>query len=108
MRRGQALKHNKDFDLAIADFKAAKTLEEKQDGEVEKWIKATLEDKDHEEKIKAIMMNSNALMGKEYIDYLLAFLRGQKDSDGSVQQKAESGQKKGKRKQICFHELGEE
>jgi hypothetical protein len=34
----------------------------------------------HEEKIIKIMENASSLKGKEYIDYLLQFLKGKKDS----------------------------
>jgi phage/plasmid-associated DNA primase len=80
MRRGQALKFNKDFDLAIQDFQEAKKLEEKEDGMVEKWIQLTEADREHEQKIKQIMENSASLKGKEYLDYLIAFLKGNKDA----------------------------
>ena len=42
-------------------------------------MKLTEEDKVHEEKIKTIMENSSSLKGKEYLDYLIQFLKGNKD-----------------------------
>ena len=45
------------------------------------------------------MDNAGQLAGKEYIDYLLAFLQGKKDEVRPEQKKGQ------KRKQIVFHEL---
>jgi len=46
------------------------------------------------------MENADSLAGKEYIDYLLAFLRGKKDQ--GLEQNA--GAKK-RKNQVCFHEF---
>ena len=53
----------------------------------------------HYEKIAKIMENSQSLAGKEYIDYLLAFLKGKKD---------ESPPEAKRKGQVCLHELTEE
>ena len=53
-------------------------------------------DQEHEEKLTKIMANASSLKGKEYIDYLLAFLKGKKDESADASKKT---------KQICFHEL---
>jgi len=37
------------------------------------------QDRIHEEKLASIMANAESLKGKEYIDYLLAFLKGRKE-----------------------------
>lgn len=49
------------------------------------------------------MENAESLAGKEYIDYLLAFLRGKKDE--GLQQNAGGKKRKG---QVCFHEFTKE
>ena len=104
MRRGQALKFQKDFALAKADFEEAKKWQKDQETDVDKWLSLNEADRLHEEKLKAIMDNADSLAGKEYIDYLLSFLRGKKDD--SLQQNA-AGTKK-RRGQICFHEFTKE
>lgn len=48
------------------------------------------------------MENASQLAGKDYIDYLLAFLQGKKDETIPEQPKTQ------KRKQIVFHELEKE
>ena len=63
----------------------------------------TEEDKEHEEKLASIMANAESLKGKEYIDYLLAFLKGRKE-----EAPADASKPRQKRKQICFHELTQE
>lgn len=50
------------------------------------------------------MANADSLKGKEYIDYLLAFLRGKKDETAPKQDE----RTKKKRTQICFHEFDQE
>jgi len=87
MRRGQALKYQKDFKLAIEDFEEAKKLEKEGEKDAAKWIRLTQEDIVHEENIKKIMENAEALKGKEYIDYLLEFLKGKKDEKEKVEDK---------------------
>ena len=52
----------------------------------------------HNEKITKIMENSHSLAGKEYIDFLLAFLKGHKDQ-------APGDEKKLRKNQVCKHEL---
>lgn len=47
------------------------------------------------------MENANSLAGKEYIDYLIDFLKGKKDADPPQQPKLQ-------RKQLVFHELTKE
>ena len=44
------------------------------------------------------MDNADSLKGKEYIDYLLAYLRGKKDTAVDTSAKKRRGQ-------ICFHEF---
>lgn len=102
MRRGQALKFQKDFDLAIADFKAAQKLQKKGETDADKWVEKTESDKLHQQKIAEIMENANSLAGKEYIDYLVDFLKGKKDAEPPQQPKLQ------KRKQIVIHELTSE
>lgn len=80
MRRGQALKYQKDWKLALADFVEAKKFQKEGETDTDKWIKLTSEDQLHEEKITNIMSNAGQLKGKEYIDYILGFLKG-KNSD---------------------------
>ena len=63
-------------------------------------------DRLHEEKLKAIMENAESLKGKEYIDYLLAFLKGKKDEN--AQPAADSKEKKKRKNQICHHEFTKE
>lgn len=58
------------------------------------------QDRIHEEKLASIMANAESLKGKEYIDYLLAFLKGRKE-----EAPADASKQKQKRKQICFHDL---
>lgn len=60
-------------------------------------------DQEHEEKLKKIMSNADSLKGKEYLDYLLAFLKGKKDAESDGPEKVEKG--KVKRKVLCKHEL---
>lgn len=84
MRRGQALKFQKDFALAKADFEEAKLLQKDNETDADKWIRLNEEDRIHEEKLKKIMENAESLKGKEYIDYLLSFLKGKKDADNSA------------------------
>lgn len=98
IRRGQALKFQKDFDLAIADYKEAIKLGVEAPEECQKWIERCEADREHHEKITKIMENADSLAGKEYLDYLLKFLKGSLDSA--------SPQKRPKNvKQVCFHEL---
>jgi hypothetical protein len=54
-------------------------LQKEGETDVEKWMKLNESDRIHEEKITKIMENADSLAGKEYIDYLLSFLRGKKD-----------------------------
>jgi len=79
MRRGQALKYQKDFKLAHADFVEAEKLQKEGETDAAKWIKLNAQDQEHEEKLSEIMANAESLKGKEYIDYLLAYLKGNKD-----------------------------
>ena len=44
------------------------------------------------------------MLGKEYIDYLLAFLKGKKDGVELTPEQLLANKKKG-RKQVCFHEF---
>ena len=50
------------------------------------------------------MANAESLKGKDYIDYLLSFLKGSKDETAPKQE--EKGRKK--RVQICFHKFDQE
>jgi hypothetical protein len=104
IRRGQALKFQKDFKLAEADFLEAQKLQKEGETDVEKWLKLNEDDRLHDEKINKIMANADSLAGKEYIDYLLSFLRGKKDETAPKQDEKE----KKKRVQICFHKFDEE
>ena len=81
MRRGQALKFQKDFKEAIDDFKEAEKLQKAGEQDASKWIARTEADIEHEEKLKKIMASADSLKGKEYIDYLLAYLQGKKDQE---------------------------
>lgn len=102
MRRGQALKYQKDFQLAMNDFEEAGVLFPAETDPA-KFQGLTTKDKEHAERLKTIMENADSLAGKEYIDYLLLFLKGVKDVD-PLQKDA----KNKKRKQICFHEITKE
>ena len=51
MRRGQALKFQKDFKLAHADFEEAKALQKEGEVDPDKWIRLNEEDRLHEEKL---------------------------------------------------------
>jgi len=106
MRRGQALKFQKDFKLAKADFIEAKKIQNEGEADAEKWLKFTEEDEEHQNKLNAIMANAEALKGKEYIDYLINFLKGKKDDQmPSLTKDQEAANKKINRRQVCFHEL---
>ena len=102
MRRGQALKYQKDFQLAMNDFEEAGRLIPTETDPA-KWQALTAKDKEHAEKLTKIMENADSLAGKEYIDYLLLFLKGKKDVDP-----LKKDAKNKKRKQICFHEITQE
>ena len=58
---------------------------------------------DQEGRLTDIMANAESLKGKEYIDYLLAFLAGKMSKDIKNSEKEMKNKKK--RKQLCFHEL---
>lgn len=55
-----------------------------------------MEDIEVEKTIKAVMSNAELLKGKEYIDFLLDFLQGKKETHPAAQKK------------YCYHELTEE
>lgn len=59
MRRGAALKFQKDFKLAKADFEEAIKLEDpkkpSKDGGAKKWLVLVEDDRVHEEKLQQIM-----------------------------------------------------
>ena len=95
------MKFQKDFALAKVDFEDAKRWQNDQETDVDKWLRLNEADRLHEEKLKTIMENADSLKGKEYIDYLLAFLKGKKDES------AGAGTKK-RKNQICFHEFTKE
>ena len=78
MRRCQALRGMKDYELALKDLEEAKKLYP-EDKDVEKIHKLTLEDIELEKRIRNIMGNSELLKGKEYLDFILDFLQGKKD-----------------------------
>ena len=101
MRRGQALKYQRDFKLAQDDFEEAKKLEKEGETNADKWLAMNEADRVHEEKIGNIMANAEALKGKEYIDYLLSFLKGKKEEAP----KAEDKKNKKKRVPVCLHRL---
>jgi len=97
MRRCQAFRGQKDYELALKDLEEAKKLYP-EDKDVEKLTKLTLEDIELDKRVRNIMGNSELLKGKEYIDFILDFLQGKKDEQPPAQNpKAE--------KQWCFHEL---
>lgn len=62
-------------------------------------------DQEHEEKLKKIMSNAESLKGKEYLDYLLSFLKGKKDTSMNSQDPKTVEKGKIKRKVLCVHEL---
>jgi hypothetical protein len=90
--------------MAEEDFLEAQKLQKEGEKDVEKWIKLNESDRLHDEKITKIMENADSLAGKEYIDYLLSFLRGKKDETAPEQDE----KAKKKRVQICFHTFDEE
>jgi hypothetical protein len=67
-------------------------LEKADEGDADKWLRLNEADRLHEEKISKIMSNAEALKGKEYIDYLLAFLKGKKEEGAPAAE-----EKKGKK-----------
>ena len=97
MRRGQAFRGIKDYELALKDFEEAKKLIP-EDKDVEKLTKLTLEDIELEKRIKNIMGNSQLLKGKDYLDFILEFLQGKKDEAIPAQNPKDE-------KKWCFHEL---
>jgi len=55
------------------------------------------------------MESADALKGKDYLDYLIDYLRGKKEQEDLIEENESTAKaKKGERKQICFHELPEE
>lgn len=95
MRRSQALRGIKDYELALKDLIEAGKLFPG-DKDVERLTKLTNEDIELEQRIRKIMGNSELLKGKEYIDFLLDFLQGKKDDAPPPQQQDQK---------FCFHEL---
>ena len=73
MRRCQALRGMRDFELALKDLEEAEKLFP-EDKDVKKFNALTLEDIELEKRVRNIMSNSELLKGKEYIDFLLDFL----------------------------------
>lgn len=95
-RRAQALRGQKDFELALKDLEEARKLYP-EDKEVEKLVLVTKEDMELEARIRNIMSNSDLLKGKEYLDFLLDFLQGKKDEQTPTFKDG----------RLCLHELGE-
>ena len=104
MRRGLALKHTRDFKLAKEDFEKAQSIAEsdKDRADTEKWIRLTEEDRIHQEKLAKIMANAESLKGKAYIDYLIKFLKGEKNEEN------EPPRANQKRKILCENEITKE
>jgi tetratricopeptide (TPR) repeat protein len=75
IRRAQAYRGMRDFDLAIADCNTAMTVLPNET-DPEKLKKQYIEDKEHEARIAKIMANSETLKGKEFIDFLFDYLSG--------------------------------
>lgn len=77
--------------MAKADFEEAKKLQKEGEKDADKWLALTEADRLHEEKISNIMANAESLSGKEYIDFYLSFLKGNKEdfpkSDGKNNKK---------------------
>ena len=73
MRRCQAFRGQKDYELALKDLEEAQKLYP-EDKDVDKLTKLTVEDIELEKRIRNIMGNSELLKGKEYIDFILDFL----------------------------------
>lgn len=90
--------------MAKEDFEEAKKLQKEGETNAEKWLTLTEADRLHEEKISNIMANAEALKGKEYIDYLLTFLKGKKDGAPNTEEK----KNKKKRVPICHHRIEKE
>jgi tetratricopeptide (TPR) repeat protein len=103
LRRGLANKFQHDFDLAKADFEEAKKIEPEGVSEADKQLRLNEEERAHQKRLADIMANAESLKGKEYIDYLLAFLAGKMSKDIKNSEKEMKNKKK--RKQLCFHEL---
>ena len=75
MRRAQANRGLKDFDEAINDCKeAAKLLPNEKDPA--KLIAQYESDKEHNDRILKIMANAESLKGKEFLDFLIDYLKG--------------------------------
>lgn len=101
MRRCQALRGQKDYELALKDLEEAKKLYP-EDVDVDKLTKLTLEDIELDKRIRKIMGNSELLKGKEYLDFIIDFLLGKKDdTPPAIDPKITE-------KQYCFHEITEE
>lgn len=65
---------------------AAQALQKEGEKDTDKWIALNKADQEHEERLTKIMANAEALKGKDYIDYLLAFLKGKKDTIDAEEQ----------------------
>ena len=75
MRRAQGLRGMKEFNDAIHDLEEAHKLFPNESDPLR--LKEKYEaDRELEEKINAIMADSDSLKGKEFIDFLLNYLQG--------------------------------
>ena len=92
MRRAQAFRGQKDYELALKDLESAGVLFP-EDKDVLRFIKLTQEDMEMAQRLASIMQNSATLEGKEYLDFLLDFLSGKTDGEEHKEKKA------------CYHGL---
>ena len=104
MRRAQGLRGMKDFDFAFKDLDEAQKLCPNEN-DPKRLLTLYKEDEELEKRINKIMDNAEALKGKEYIDFLLAYQQGQGEQPAEV-----SGEKKhvGRLPQYCKNELKKE
>ena len=100
IRRALALRGQRDYKLAKVDIESALKLycEEK---DALKLQALNDEDIELEERIQSIMQQRDGLSDKEFIDFTLSYLRGQKDEEIKIEEgKTESS--------FCMHPIGED
>ena len=100
LRRAQAFRGQRDYSLAKIDLEQAMKLfpDEK---DAQKYFKLNEEDIELDERIKRIMQQRDGLNDKEYIDFTISYLRGQKDEDIKIEEgKTETS--------YCVHPITEE
>ena len=100
LRRAQAFRGQRDYPTAKIDLEQAIKLSP-DDKDAIKSLKLTEEDIELEERIKRIMQLRDGLSDKEYIDFTIEYLRGQKDEEIKIEEgKTETS--------YCVHPISEE